>query len=130
MGGKTRTVVLCDDVADLRLLVRFALEDGGALEVVGEAEDGAACVATVAALAPDAVVLDLSMPGLDGLEAIPRLRQVAPDVAIVVFSGFGAERMAATALAQGADAYRQKGIALDELRDAVLEAIRARHPNA
>ena len=75
-----------------------------------------------AELRPDAVLLDLSMPGMDGLEAIPRLRRVLPDVVVVVFSGFAADRMAASALEQGAARYLEKGAELTEVREALLEA--------
>src|ERR687885_819105 len=74
------TVYLCDDVADIRLLMRFALEEDPELRVVGEAGDGVAGVQGVAETQPDVVLLDLSMPQLDGLEVIARLRSVAPGV--------------------------------------------------
>ncbi len=111
---------VCDDAEDFRVLIRYAAEDDGGLEIAGEAADGEAGIAGVAATRPDVVLVDLSMPRVDGLEAIPRMRRAAPGARIVAMSGFGAEHMEARALAAGADAYLQKGGDLD----AILEVLR------
>ena len=120
------TVVLCDDVPQLRTLLRFAFEEHEDLRVVGEAGDGAAGVQAIAEHQPDAVVLDLSMPSMDGLEAIPRIRAASPQTTIVVFSGFTADRMAEEALALGADRYLEKGAELDMVIAVLREAVGAR----
>jgi DNA-binding NarL/FixJ family response regulator len=119
-GGPYR-VFLCDDVADIRMLMRFALEEDPELEVVGEAEDGLSGVEGIVETRPDVVLLDLSMPGLDGLEVITRVREAAPDTGILVFSGFAAERMSVVALALGADGYLEKGEPLETVREAVRD---------
>jgi DNA-binding NarL/FixJ family response regulator len=115
-------VVLCDDVAELRTLMRFALEEDGDLVIVGEAGDAITGVERIADLQPDVVLLDLSMPGMDGLEAIPLVRARSPGTAIVVFSGFAEERMRGPALEHGADRYVEKGADLTEVRAIVREA--------
>jgi signal transduction histidine kinase len=102
-------VLLVDDVADLRFLLRVVLETDGAFHVVGEAGDGKTAVELAAELAPDVILLDLSMPTMDGLEALPRLREVAPASAIAVLSGFEGSRIAASTSELGADAYFEKG---------------------
>ena len=114
-------VCLCDDVPELRALLRFALEEEGDITIVGEAGEAITGVAQVRDLQPDVLVLDLWMPGMDGLEAIPRVRAAAPACGIVVFSGFAAERLAATALALGADRYVEKGAPLEDVRATVRE---------
>jgi len=116
------TIFLCDDVPELRALVRYGLEEDPGLRVVGEAGDARSAVDQAAELRPDVVLLDLSMPGMDGLEAIPRLREVAPGTAIVVFSGFAAERMRDAALDLGAADYVEKGAPLEAVRARVREA--------
>lgn len=115
-------IFLCDDVPELRTLLRFALEEEDDLRIVGEAGDAARGIEAIAELQPDVVLLDLSMPGMDGLEAIPRIRERSPSTAIIVFSGFGAERMGATVLEGGAWGYLEKGAPLDSVRAAVRAA--------
>jgi len=82
------SVVVCDDVPELRRLLREALSEGDDMEVVGEASDGREAIEVIERLQPDVVILDLSMPELDGLEAIPLIHQVAPAAEICIFSGF------------------------------------------
>lgn len=114
-------IFLCDDVPELRALLRFGLEEDSSLRVVGEAGDARSAVDQAGELEPDVVLLDLSLPGLDGLEAIPLLRAASPSSGILVFSAFSAERMAATALEHGADRYLEKGESLERVRAAVHE---------
>jgi DNA-binding NarL/FixJ family response regulator len=114
-------VFVADDVPDMRALVRFALEEAPDMEVVGEAATGAEAVRGVAELRPDVVLLDLSMPDLDGLEVIPHVVESAPDTGIVVFSGFEAARMRGPATALGAHRYVEKGRPLEELRQAIRD---------
>ena len=117
-------IFLCDDVPELRVRARYGLEEDEDLQVVGEAGDAQAGIDGVRRLLPDVIVLDLSMPGMDGLEAIPRMREVAPAASIVVFSGFASERMASAALKLGASQYVEKGEPLDRLRETVRLAAR------
>jgi DNA-binding NarL/FixJ family response regulator len=89
------------------------------VEVVGEAGDAEGLTAAVAAARADVVLLDLSMPRVDGLEALADLRAADPRVGIVVLSGFDPERMEAKALALGADRYLAKAAGMGEVRAAV-----------
>jgi DNA-binding NarL/FixJ family response regulator len=115
-------VVLADDVADIRDLMRMLLERSG-FEVVGEAADGDEAVTTARRTQPDLVVLDLAMPSMDGLQALPRIREEAPDAKIVVLSGFQADQMSDEARRSGAHAYVEKGTSASDilavLRDVV-----------
>jgi DNA-binding NarL/FixJ family response regulator len=108
-------VVLVDDTAEIRAVLRVTLELDGRFEIVGEAADGAEAVAVAAAQRPDAIVLDLAMPVMDGLEAIPEIRLLVPAARILVLSAFDAARIAREALELGADAYVQKGTALADV---------------
>ena len=114
-------VYLCDDVPELRQLMRLILEEDADLRVVGEAGDAATAIEEIAELQPDVVVLDLSMPGMDGLEALPLIRRASPDTTVIVFSGFTEQRMATLALERGADRYIEKGEPLERVRQAVRE---------
>ena len=100
-------VVLVDDVDDLRLLLRTMFTPYPGVEVVGEAADGEAAIAVVTATQPDLVVLDLSMPVLDGVAALPRLRRAAPSARVVVLSAIPPSADPG-AMAAGAVAYVQK----------------------
>ena len=107
-------VLIADDAPDIRLLLRMYLTDSR-LEVVGEATNGSEAVELAASEQPDAVILDLAMPVMDGLQAIPLIKEASPDTKIVVLSGFDADRMAERALKLGADTYLQKGVALGDI---------------
>jgi DNA-binding NarL/FixJ family response regulator len=115
------SVVVCDDVPELRRLARAVLEEEGDMQVVGEAGDGREVLDVVARCQPDVLVLDLSMPELDGLEAIPIIHRVAPRTQIVVFSGFEEGKVAEVALHLKASRYVRKGAPLEELTHAVRE---------
>ena len=95
MEERRITVLLCDDHKGFRTLLRYTVEEDPRLEVVGEACDGRSGIQAVAELHPDVLLLDISMPSLDGLEAIAEIRALAPRTRIVALSGFAAERMAA-----------------------------------
>ncbi len=110
-----RTVVLIDDTPDVRALVRRALERNGGLRVVAEAGDGSAGVEMARAHQPDAVLLDIAMPVMDGLEALPLIREACPRATVIMLSGFGADQMVEKALGFGAAGYIQKGRPMREL---------------
>jgi DNA-binding NarL/FixJ family response regulator len=122
----TIRVFLCDDVPELRTLLRFALEEEPDVQVIGEAGDAIVGIERIAEAQPDVVLLDLSMPGMDGLEALPHIRDASPRTGVIIFSGFAAERVAATALSRGADAYLEKGEALEVVRRTVREVAEGR----
>jgi DNA-binding NarL/FixJ family response regulator len=111
-------VLLCDDSPQIRELVRIVLELEGN-EVVSEAENGREAVDEAKRLQPDVVLLDLSMPVMDGLEALPEIKRVAPEARVVVLSGFDNDRLVSQALALGADLYVAKGGDPDEIVEAV-----------
>ena len=127
LSGPIR-IVVADDTATVRLLLRRTLESSRAFEVVGEAADGRQAVDMAGALQPDMVLLDLSMPVLDGLEAIPQIRRCAPGALVVVLSGFSPDRMGARSVEVGATAFLEKHQRPDELVASLLQAWRSRQP--
>ena len=92
-AGEPIRILLADDQVLFREGLRTLLSVQPDFVVVGEAGDGAAAIEGVQETHPSAVLLDLSMPGMDGLEAIPEIRRGRPDVAIIILSGFSASRM-------------------------------------
>lgn len=118
-AGQSIRVFICDDVAELRDLLRFTFEGEPDLVVVGQADNGVAGLLGIKDTQPDVVVLDLSMPGRDGLEVLETVRDVAPDARVVVFSGFSEEILGEETRRRGALAYISKGEPLEDLVAAV-----------
>lgn len=114
-------VLLVDDAADLRALLRLSLTRDGRFTVVGEAADGAEGVRLAEHHQPAAVILDLAMPVMDGLQALPKIREVAPKARVLVLSAFQSSVAAGELLSRGAAAYLEKGAAMVEVVDAVAE---------
>lgn len=117
-------LLIVDDVAAVREALRLLLSEEPSIEVVGEAADGEEALLRAAALHPDLVLLDLEMPRLGGLAAIPRLRAQAHPPQIVAMSMYGADDDArARALAAGATTYVEKGATLQEVVAALRNAL-------
>lgn len=108
-------VVIADDTPDIRMLLRWSLEPDERFEIVGEAANGAEALALLRDNQVDAILLDLAMPVMDGLQAIPKIKVQSPTTRIVVLSGFDQESMAGEALSRGADVYLEKGVAVSEV---------------
>src|SRR3954451_3651796 len=103
------SVVAIDDSEDLLFLVQGALERSGQFHVVGTAADGEQGVAAVRAAQPDLVLLDILMPVMDGLSALPLIRQECPDAIVVMLSALGdATGMPQKAMSLGANGYIHK----------------------
>jgi DNA-binding NarL/FixJ family response regulator len=103
----TERILLVDDHPLTRSALSGLLQQHG-FEVAGEAADGETAVERAAELQPDLILLDLSMPGLDGLSALPRLREAAPDCEVVVLTASGEETNLLAAIRAGAAGYLLK----------------------
>ena len=114
------SVYICDNYGALRDLMRFALEDDPRVKVIGEAEDAITCVRELPEARPDVLVLDLRMPGVTGLEAVPEIRNASPDTRIVVYSQYIDERIEAELAEAGVEAWVRKDEDLSDLRATVL----------
>lgn len=114
------SVYICDNYGALRDLIRFALEDDPRVKVTGEAEDAITCVRELPQARPDVLVLDLRMPGVTGLEAVPDIRAASPDTRIVIYSQYIDDKAAAELEEAGVEAWLRKDEDLSELRTTVL----------
>jgi PAS domain S-box-containing protein len=112
-------VLVVDDADDLRMLLRARMETRNGLTVVGEAADGLSAVELASELQPDLVMLDLAMPRMDGLEALPLIRAAVPGVRVIVLSGFNQSTLAEKAIEAGADEYVVKGGSMRQLLELV-----------
>lgn len=115
-------VLLVDDHAMVRRGMRDFLDLHDDLEVVGEAADGAAAIERAAALVPDIVVMDLLMPGVDGIEATTRIRAANPAIEVVVLTSFVEEARVVAAIQAGAAGFLLKDADADELAAAIRAA--------
>lgn len=104
----TIRVLIVDDTASMRELMRTHVVENG-MEVVGEAGDGVEAVTVALQTQPDAVILDVEMPRMDGLQALPELSAAAPSAKVVVFSSRGEAATAPRARAGGAAGVFYKG---------------------
>ena len=102
-------MLICDDNDAMRSLLGAIVGTSLRMQVVGEAADGNDAVVQATLLQPSLILLDLAMPIRSGLEALPELRQVAPDARIIVFSGFAGSIVAEEVIALGATGYLEKG---------------------
>ncbi|HTW19803.1 MAG TPA: response regulator transcription factor [Mycobacteriales bacterium] len=121
--------MVVDDAANLRELLTLLLETEDDFEVIGTASDGAQALAVGEALRPDIVLLDLAMPVMDGMQALPQLRERLPGALIVIFSGFEQADLVDEAMAAGANAYLEKGASVTQLVD-LLRELRGRRVTA
>jgi DNA-binding NarL/FixJ family response regulator len=115
-------VLLVDDHAMVRRGMRDFLSLHDDLEIVGEAADGAEAIEGAAALRPDVVVMDLLMPGVDGIDATARIKAANPDIEIVAITSFIEEARIVAALEAGAAGFLLKDAEADELAAAIRAA--------
>ncbi|MCX4750433.1 response regulator transcription factor [Kitasatospora sp. NBC_01287] len=115
----TIRVVLADDQPLVRAALRMVIADAPDLEVVGEAANGAEAVELTASLEPDVVVMDIRMPGMDGIEATRQITTGPGKTQIVVLTTFDDDDYVYGALRAGASGFLVKDMALDEILAAV-----------
>jgi len=112
-------LLLADDHPVVRDGLVAMLSTQSDLVVVGEAATGAEAVERAAALAPDVILLDLEMPGMDGVEALRQIRAARPEAPVIVFTAFDTDERIVSAVRAGAQGYLLKGAPRDELFKAI-----------
>jgi len=117
-------VMITDDHLIIREGLRLILETSDGIEIVGEASNGAECLRLVPDLKPDVVLMDLQMPGMDGITAIDHLRREHPQIAIVILTTFNEDEMMVRGLQAGARGYLLKDTDRENLLDTIQAAVK------
>ena len=118
-------VLITDDHFIVREGLRLILETAVNIEVIGEATDGAAAIQFVAEHKPDVVLMDMRMPGMDGLTAIEHLQRDYLDVAVVILTTFNEDELMLRGLQAGARGFLLKDTPRDTLLDTIQAAAKA-----
>ena len=124
MSGKRIRVLIADDHTIVRSGVRLLLEGQTDMEVVGEALTGDAAVEMAKTLQPDVVLMDISMPGLDGMEATRRIKEKSPLIGILVLTMHRSDEHFFAMLKAGASGYVLKAAETNELLSAIRSVAR------
>jgi len=124
MGQRIR-VVIADDHVLMRRGLRMTLEEVGTdFELVGEASDGPSVLRLVAQVQPDVVLMDIRMPGLDGLEALEQIKATWPAIAVVILTTYNEDELVLRGLRSGASGYLLKDCDLETLLTTLRSAAR------
>lgn len=123
---KTIDVLLADDHALFRAGVRSLLDDIATVNVVAETEDGMALIRLAKEHKPKIALVDISMPKLNGLDALPKLKAALPDIAVIILSMHANEQYVMQSLKAGAAGYIVKTAATTELASAIREVSHGR----
>ena len=127
---QTARVLVVEDVPELSRLLEMTFELDGRFVPIGTATSGGAALDLAARERPDAVVLDLSIDGVDGIGILPSLRALLPQARIIVFTGHDDARLRDQAMTAGATSWVLKGSDLSGLRDELGESLPDHSPTA
>jgi DNA-binding NarL/FixJ family response regulator len=119
-------VVVIDDAEEIRDVLRLALDSQDDFTLVAEAADGQAGVAAVDTHQPHLVLLDVSMPVMDGFQALEQIRRVSPGSVVIVLTGYSEKAAALTAVELGAHGFIRKGGGVPELIAQIREVLEHR----
>jgi DNA-binding NarL/FixJ family response regulator len=115
--------MVVDDHPAVRQGLALLFGDADDLELVGTVENGEDALAAIERLKPEVVVMDVRLPGIDGISAVKRLMATTPDVRTVMFSAYGDKRLLSDAIAAGARGYVMKGSPPEDLLRAVRTVV-------
>ena len=117
-----KNILICDDAAFMRMMIKDILTKNG-YNVAGEAENGAKAVEKYAELKPDLVLMDITMPEMDGISAVKEIKKVDPNAKIVMCSAMGQQAMVIEAIQAGARDFIVKPFQADRVLEAVRKAV-------
>ena len=114
-----KNILICDDAAFMRMMIKDILTKNG-YNVVGEAENGAKAVEKYQELKPDLVLMDITMPEMDGIQALKAIKAADPSATVIMCSAMGQQAMVSESIQSGAKDFIVKPFQ----QDRVLEAVR------
>jgi len=119
----SRTVLLVDDAAFMRMMLKDILVNNG-YQVVGEAENGRVGVDKYMELKPDITVMDITMPEMDGLQAVKEIRTKDPQAKVIMCSAMGQQAMVIEAIQSGAKDFIVKPFQAERVLEAIAKALK------
>ncbi|MCH5251974.1 MAG: response regulator [Lachnospiraceae bacterium] len=117
-----KSVLICDDAAFMRVMIKDILSKNG-YEVAGEAENGQKAVEKYAELKPDLVMMDITMPEMDGIEALKKIKESDASATVIMCSAMGQQAMVIESIQSGAKDFIVKPFQADRVLEAVKKAI-------
>ena len=117
-----KNILICDDAAFMRMMIKDILTKNG-YNIVGEAENGAKAVEKYAELKPDLVLMDITMPEMDGIEALKKIKAADANASIIMCSALGQQAMVIDSIQSGAKDFIVKPFQADRVLEAVQKVV-------
>lgn len=117
-----KNILICDDAAFMRMIIKDILTKNG-YNIVGEAENGAKAVEKYAELKPDLVLMDITMPEMDGIEALKKIKAADANASIIMCSAMGQQAMVIESIQSGAKDFIVKPFQADRVLEAVQKVV-------
>ena len=117
-----KNILICDDAAFMRMMIKDILTKNG-YNIVGEAENGAKAVEKYNELNPDLVLMDITMPEMDGIEALKKIKASDPNASIIMCSAMGQQAMVIESIQSGAKDFIVKPFQADRVLEAVQKVV-------
>lgn len=117
-----KNILICDDAAFMRMMIKDILTKNG-YNIVGEAENGAKAVEKYAELKPDLVLMDITMPEMDGIEALKKIKAADANASIIMCSAMGQQAMVIESIQSGAKDFIVKPFQADRVIEAVQKVV-------
>ena len=117
-----KNILICDDAAFMRMTIKDILTKNG-YNIVGEAENGAKAVEKYAELKPDLVLMDITMPEMDGIEALKKIKAADANASIIMCSAMGQQAMVIESIQSGAKDFIVKPFQADRVLEAVQKVV-------
>lgn len=117
-----KNIMICDDAAFMRMMIKDILTKNG-YNVAAEAENGARAVEKYTEVKPDLVLMDITMPELDGIQALKKIKEMDPGATVIMCSAMGQQAMVIESIQSGAKDFIVKPFQADRVLEAVKKAV-------